>query len=101
MSDQSKPYHFTPNKAGEKEPEAPKCNPKEAPEGYYAMPKPEYDHRTGNICKQCDWRPNCQNVKTDFVKYGHRCMANAVTSAVDGKTYQREDKCSVIFKKVK
>jgi hypothetical protein len=99
MSDLSKPYHYTPSKVGSLPAPTPKCNPEEAPEGYYAVPKPAFNCRTGNVCNKCDWRPLCQNVKTDFVKYGHRCMPNAVTSAVDGKTYQRDDKCSVIFKK--
>ena len=82
-----------------------KCNPDEAPAGYYAVLKPamNINHhdktKQGNICKQCDWRKTCQDSEhTDFLAYGHRCMAVGVIS--NGKTYCRTDKCDVIFKKI-
>ncbi len=77
----------------------PILNPAEAPAGYRAELKPASDHR-GNICRQCDWRPTCQRPNTDFLAYGHRCMSYAVVAVRDGLTYQRQDGCSVIFKKL-
>jgi hypothetical protein len=74
------------------------CNPNEAPEGYYAVPKKSLDHDSGNLCRQCDWRTTCNDPHTDLLAYGHRCMGHAIIALRDGKTYQREDKCSVVFK---
>lgn len=75
-----------------------KHNPDEAPAGYYATPKAGFDWRQGNLCRHCDWRPTCQKPDTDFLAYGHRCMSNAIVTA-DGKTHQRNDECSVVFKR--
>ena len=61
-------------------------NPNEAPSGYVASVKPAYRHETGNICRQCDWRKNCQDPATDFNAPGHRCMS-----------YSRQDGVGVIF----
>ena len=82
---------------------APFCNPDEAPAGFYAVPKPPFNEDChdkllqGNICKQCDWRSKCQDPSTDFLAYGHRCMSVGVIS--NGKVYERQDKCGVIFKR--
>lgn len=83
-------------------PERDTCDPDEAPSGFYAMPKPAYTAvgpRAGNICFQCEWRPTCQDSKTDLLAYGHRCMSYAVQAERDGKIYRRNDRCSVIFKR--
>lgn len=76
----------------------PQCDPSEAPAGYMAVPKPAYSPETGNICRQCDWRKECQSHATDFTKRGHRCMSDAVVSSATGETLQRADQSSVIFK---
>jgi hypothetical protein len=79
-----------------------KCNPEEAPVGFFAVSKSIAGHPDGrNICKSCDWRKTCQHPETDFLAYGHRCMSHPVVALRDGKTYQRDDKCSVVFKKKK
>lgn len=78
------------------------CDPAEAPAGFYAVPKPEHTStgpNAGNICRQCDWRSECQKPTTDLLAYGHRCMSNAVHAVRDGLTYRRRDQCSVIFKR--
>ena len=75
-------------------------NPNEAPQGYYAVLKPTSEAAGGNICRHCDWRKTCQDsANTDFLAYGHRCMSYTIRAFKDGKLYQREDGCSVLFKK--
>lgn len=74
------------------------CDPTEAPDGFYAVPKAYLRNRDQNICRQCDWRAQCNDPKTDLLAHGHRCMSNAVVSNLDGKTYRRSDRCSVVFK---
>jgi hypothetical protein len=75
-------------------------DPKEAPAGFYAVLKSEAKPSDGsNICRACDWRHECQNHETDLLAFGHRCMSDAVVAIKDGKTYQRADGCSVLFKK--
>lgn len=76
-----------------------KCDPTEAPAGYYAVPKAGVSPDGSNICRQCDWRPTCQDPATDFLAPGHRCMGYAIVAVRDGKTYQRNDQCSVVFKR--
>jgi hypothetical protein len=78
-----------------------KHNPKEAPAGFYAVPKDQAKVDDSNICRQCDWRPQCNNPETDFLAQGHRCMAVHVVAFRDGKTYSRKDGCSVVFKRIK
>lgn len=75
---------------------AARCAPDEAPAGYYATPKV---YRGESICRACDWRETCQDPATDHLAYGHRCMSYAVVAVRDGKTYQRADGCSVVFKR--
>jgi len=74
-----------------------KCNPDEAPKGFYAVLKSSIKG-DANLCRSCDWRKTCQDSEnTDFVAYGHRCMAPAVLSR--GEWFKRDDGCSVVFKK--
>lgn len=74
-------------------------NPNEAPVGFYAVRKVSLRQEDGNLCRQCEWRPQCNDPKTDPLAYGHRCMSYPVVAIRDGKTYQREDKSSVAFKR--
>jgi hypothetical protein len=84
-------------------------NENEAPEGFIAVPKTKFwghgdNYNTGgcygdNLCNHCDWRKQCNDPKVDKLAYGHRCMSHAVIASRDGKTYQREDKQSVVFKR--
>lgn len=70
-------------------------DPDEAPEGYYATLKVNYGE---NICRQCDWRPVCQQPDTDFKRHNHRCMSFAIVTD-DGEIIARKDGCSVVFKR--
>ena len=74
----------------------PILNPSEAPSGFRAELKPRSEQ---NICRQCDWRSECQKSTTDFLAFGHRCMSAPIVAVRDGKTYQRQDGCGVIFKR--
>ena len=76
---------------------AKQCNPNEAPPGYYATPKDgaNLPGETGNLCRQCDWRPHC-NAETARV---HRCMSYSVILA-DGREVSRTDGVSVVFKRL-
>ncbi len=76
----------------------PICDPNEAPIGFYAVPKAEARIGDGNICRQCDWRKQCCDQATDLLAHGHRCMAAPLIAERDGKTYQRRDGVSVVFK---
>lgn len=77
-----------------------KINPKEAPEGYYAVLKSEARPADGsNICNACDWRMECQNPATDFQNPNHRCMGHAVVTA-EGRSIKRSDACNVVFKRI-
>ena len=68
------------------------CNANEAPSGYKAVLKSTAKPPDGsNICRACDWRPNCNGQV--------RCMDFAITTS-SGKTLQREDGCSVLFKRI-
>lgn len=75
-------------------------DPKEAPAGYYAVLKADVPQDQGNLCRFCDWRKTCQDHETDFLAWGHRCSAYAVIAIRDGLTYQRDDQCSVLFKRL-
>jgi len=66
-------------------------NPNEAPEGYVAVLKSSLRQNDGNLCRQCDFRPNCDQVK-------HRCSSNGLIVAATGKIVERKDGCSVAFK---
>ena len=71
-------------------------NSNEAPVGYYAVLKYSSE-KIGNICKECDWRKECQNPKTDFENSNHRCMSDGVISKKTGQIIKRKDGCSVMF----
>lgn len=74
-------------------------DPTEAPDGFYAVPKRDVaTEALGNICRACDWRPECQKAETDLAKPHHRCMSAGVITA-DGRTVERSDGCSVVFKR--
>ncbi len=75
----------------------PVLDPTEAPAGYFAVLKASLAHNKGNLCRQCDWRPECQKPETDFLKHGHRCMSYAIITA-GGREVQRRDGQSVAFK---
>ena len=65
-------------------------DPRLAPTGYFAALKAEEKPADGgNICRACDWRPECQRPDTDFSTPGHRCMA-----------WARNDASSVLFKRM-
>ena len=72
----------------------------EAPAGFFAVLKATAAPRDGsNICRACDWRSACQDPGTDLLAPGHRCMSGPVVALRDGKTYQRLDRASVLFKR--
>jgi hypothetical protein len=78
------------------------CDPDDAPDGYYAVPKgPRWEGDSENICRQCDWRPTCQDPKTDTLTPRLNCRGYAVRAFKDGKIYRRADGCGVVFKKRK
>jgi hypothetical protein len=77
----------------------PTCNADEAPSGFYAVPKDSL-RTSDNICNHCDWRQQCGDEQTDLLAYGHRCMGYPIVAFRDGKTYQREDKCGVVFRRL-
>jgi len=69
-------------------------DPAEAPPGYYAVGKDSVaTKRLGNICRACDWRPDCNG-------FAHRCMPHTIISSRDGSELKRADGCSVVFKRI-
>ncbi|MBT9137498.1 MAG: hypothetical protein DDT31_00029 [Syntrophomonadaceae bacterium] len=65
----------------------------DAPAGYYAVFKSDAKPLDGgNICRACDWRPECDGFK-------NRCMSYTVVSSRDGSELGRRDGCSVVFKR--
>ena len=73
----------------------------EAPSGYFAVLKDDAKPADGsNICRACDWRPECQKSETDFERHDHRCMDFAVISGRIGREIRRHDGCSVVFKRM-
>lgn len=69
-----------------------KLNQYEAPPGYYAVLKSDAKPIDGsNICRACDWRPECSGGT-------HRCMSYE-TETPSGRTLKRNDGCSVVFKR--
>ena len=74
---------------------------KEAPDGYIAILKSSVaTSALGNICRACDWRPECQNSDTDFERHNHRCMDFPIISFKTGKEIKRTDGCSVVFRRM-
>jgi hypothetical protein len=69
-----------------------RLDPGEAPAGYFAVLKADAKPSDGgNICRACDWRPECDG-------FAHRCMSYVVISR-DGIELKRRDGCSVVFKR--
>jgi hypothetical protein len=63
--------------------------PHDAPPGYVAVLKSDVaTPHLGNICRACDWRPDCSGDT-------YRCMPYELAN---GK--KRHDECSVVFKKL-
>lgn len=73
------------------------CDPDEAPLGFFAVLKAGQSPDGSNICRQCDWRRQCNDESTDLTLPGHRCMGVAVVTP-DGRTIERKDGSSVVFK---
>ncbi len=47
----------------------------EAPSGYIPVLKSSLDHDSGNLCRQCDWRPMCQEWQDEYSQDSrYRCM---------------------------
>lgn len=77
-----------------------RCNPNEAPYGFIAVLKSAVATQSlGNICRACDWRPECQKPETDFTVGRNRCTSYTVISRIDGRELKRQDGCSVVFKR--
>lgn len=77
----------------------PRLDPSEAPLGFIAVLKSTVPTAVvGNICKACDWRPQCNDKATDFTAPGHRCMGYPVVTDA-GVEVHRADGCSVVFKR--
>ncbi len=77
-------------------------DPNEAPTGFYAVLKSDFTNPTGdypNICTHCDWRKQCCDPKTDLHLSAHRCMS-APSVTANGDTVERNDGCSVVFKRI-
>lgn len=73
---------------------------RDAPDGYYAVLKAEAKPMDGgNICRACDWRPNCHSGPINKMPRGHNCRGHELIGE-DGKAYVRADGCSVLFKRV-
>lgn len=71
----------------------PRLDQGEAPAGYFAVLKCDAKPSDGgNICRACDWRPECDGL-------AYRCMPYAVVSRLDGSELRRRDACSVVFKR--
>lgn len=76
----------------------PDLDSNEAPLGFIAVLKESVPHNQGNLCRQCDWRKQCNDPATDLTHHNHRCMGYAVITK-DGQSVHRDDRCSVIFKR--
>lgn len=75
-------------------------NPQEAPTGYFAVLKDDAKPEDGsNICRACDWRPECQKSETDFENHAHRCMDVSAISDRSSREIRRHDGCSVVFRR--
>ena len=72
----------------------PTLNSADAPPGHYAVLKSSVvgPDSNENICRHCDWRPECQKNNNPV-----RCMSYEVVKN-DGRIWRRADGCSVVFK---
>ena len=68
----------------------------DAPKGYYPVPKDTL-HQTGNICKACDWRPDCDAKICSCMSYNR---ADGISVVFKCMPYERADGISVVFKKL-
>jgi len=73
-----------------------KLDPNEAPCGFHAVLKADF--KIPNACDACDARKLCQD-NTDDWCLKNRCMSYEIIAFKDGKTYSRNDKQSVLFKR--
>lgn len=75
-------------------------DPNEAPEGYYAVliNSLSEKERSVNICRSCDWRPECQKIECRTEHY-QRCSSITTISFQDRRELKRNDGCAVVFKK--
>lgn len=64
---------------------------KEAPLGYKAVLKSSVPQE-GNLCRQCDFRSQCNG-------FLYRCMPGVIVTA-SGEEIERQDNCSVLFKRI-
>lgn len=76
-------------------------DPTNAPPGYYAFPKANVPHDQGNLCRFCDWRPECQRSSDadDRLCEKYHCSSREVINR-DGETIGRPDKTCVVFKRL-
>lgn len=72
-------------------------NKHEAPEGFIAISKEQAN--TPNVCNSCDAKSLCQKNENDWCLI-NRCMPYEITAFKDGKTYGRNDKKGVYFKRI-
>jgi hypothetical protein len=79
----------------------------EAPDGYYAVLKDDAykfgrtsDKANMNYCEFCDWRKQCCDNSITKAIHNHRCMSYEVIIEDTGEIVSRNDKCSVLFKKI-
>lgn len=75
-------------------------NEREAPTGFYAVLKSEVKQENKNICSFCDARKLCQE-NENYWCLKNRCMSYEIRALKNGKTYKRQDECSVVFKKTR
>lgn len=74
-----------------------------APPGYRAEIRPQSVWGvTQNLCRLCDWRPNCNpnSLPIDKISPEQNCRGYELIGS-DGKEYIRADRCDVIFKQIR
>lgn len=69
----------------------------EAPDGFYAKLKSDYDWTNGNICRNCDARVLCQKNKNNWCKR-NRCMSYPIVTMFEENICRKDGEC-VVFKK--
>lgn len=74
-------------------------DPNNAPPGFYAVPKAALPKDQGNLCRQCDWRPECQRDGDEDGELckTYPCMGYELVTR-EGQTVGRPDKTSVVYK---
>lgn len=75
-------------------------NAQEAPQGFYAVLKSSFPKDQGNLCQFCDFREICKTDDWDTQNSNNRCMSYPIISFKTGKTIERKDGCSVVFKRL-